>query len=76
MDVNMPRMDGFQCLREIKKDKQLKHIPVVMYSTAQTPELKQLASSLGAVDFIKKHIKFQEIVQCITELVTRFELTA
>ncbi len=58
LDINMPRMDGFSCLKEIKKDAHLKQIPVVLYSTADTPELRKLAQSLGAADFIKKHIRF------------------
>lgn len=33
LDINMPKIDGNACLREIKKDKRLAQIPVIMYST-------------------------------------------
>jgi CheY-like chemotaxis protein len=34
LDLNMPRKNGFECLIEIKHSKQLKQLPVVIYSTA------------------------------------------
>jgi len=33
LDINMPKVDGNACLKEIKKDPRLKKIPVIMYST-------------------------------------------
>ncbi|MEX2232884.1 MAG: response regulator [Cyclobacteriaceae bacterium] len=33
LDINMPRVDGNACLREIKNDRRLNKIPVIMYST-------------------------------------------
>src|SRR5687768_13149199 len=33
LDINMPKIDGNMCLKEIKKDARLRNIPVVMYST-------------------------------------------
>ncbi len=34
LDLNMPKMDGRECLKELKKDKTLKKIPVIIYSTS------------------------------------------
>src|SRR6266487_683666 len=34
LDLNMPRMNGLECLVEIKKTNTLKHIPVIIYSTS------------------------------------------
>ena len=33
LDINMPKVDGNECLKEIKKDQRLSKIPVIMYST-------------------------------------------
>src|SRR5690606_37090087 len=33
LDINMPKVDGNACLREIKRDPKLREIPVIMYST-------------------------------------------
>ncbi|HLP51982.1 MAG TPA: response regulator [Chitinophagales bacterium] len=52
MDINMPRMNGLECLEEISKHATYSQIPVVMLSTS-TEEL-ELTRSLGAKGFIKK----------------------
>lgn len=52
-DVLMPRMDGFQLLRNIKQDETLKSIPFIFYSAVyQKEKEKELAYSLGADAFI------------------------
>jgi CheY-like chemotaxis protein len=54
LDINMPQMDGKECLIRIKEEQRLKHIPVVMCSTAfQTKEMKSYFD-LGVLDFIVK----------------------
>ena len=49
LDINMPRMDGKECLKELKKDAKLKSIPVIMYSTSfskgSIEEFRTLGSS-------------------------------
>lgn len=54
LDLNMPKMNGTQCLAEIRKYDDLKHIPVVIYSTSS--EIKDLieAQQLGAAAYIVK----------------------
>lgn len=52
MDINMPRMNGLECLEEISKHAAFSQIPVVMLSTSN--EDLELTRSLGAKAFIKK----------------------
>ena len=52
MDVQMPYMDGIECLAWITQSDQIKHIPVIMLSTA-IPRVTE-ALSLGARGFIEK----------------------
>ncbi len=54
IDMNMPRMNGLQCLSEIKKIDRLKHIPVYMYSTSADPGTVEENMKLGATEFIVK----------------------
>jgi len=54
IDMNMPRMNGQECLVEIKKIERLKDVPVFMYSTSADPESIQKNAKLGAADFIIK----------------------
>lgn len=45
LDVNMPRMDGSECLKELKRDAKLKSIPVIMYSTTFSQERMNFSNS-------------------------------
>ena len=54
LDLNMPRMDGKECLREIRKQKDLAHIPVIMFSTSSADKEKEETKRLGASSFIVK----------------------
>ena len=62
LDLNMPRKDGREALREIKADPTLKEIPIVILTTSSTEEDKVLTRNLGAVSFITKPASFDELV--------------
>jgi CheY-like chemotaxis protein len=61
LDLNMPRLNGKQCLSEIKKNSRLEHIPVIIYSTSKRPEDIEETRKLGALHFITKPTLFNEI---------------
>jgi CheY-like chemotaxis protein len=68
LDINMPMMDGKQCLKELKTIPELKHIPVIMYSTStDTREIKE-CYKLGAEDFLIKPNNYQKLVNDITSI--------
>ena len=54
LDVAMPKVDGFETLRNMKADKLTSDIPVLMVTAKGRPEDLTLARSLGARDFISK----------------------
>jgi CheY-like chemotaxis protein len=54
LDLNMPRMDGKECIAEIKKDNRLYDIPVVIYSTSSSSRDRADAARLGAMHFFTK----------------------
>ena len=54
LDLNMPKMDGRECLKELKKDKLLKKIPVIIYSTSGNTVDAQVNKDLGADFFLTK----------------------
>jgi CheY-like chemotaxis protein len=73
LDVNMPLMDGRQCLAELKKDKKLKNIPVVIYSTTtNTQEIRDL-SELGACDFLSKANSFGELCVSLNLMIEKLK---
>lgn len=61
-DALMPRMDGFQMLREIKSDPELKEIPFIFYSSTYTGDKEsELALTLGADAFVVKPAEPEEL---------------
>src|SRR5687767_14662538 len=54
LDLNMPRKNGSECLREIKKDERMRGLPVIIYSTSLHPEIADLLYRDGAYYYIKK----------------------
>lgn len=54
-DVEMPEMNGFEFLRKIKTDEKFYDIPVIMVTSVETNEHRQLAKDLGATKYIVKN---------------------
>ncbi len=65
LDLNMPRMDGREALREIKTNLQLRQIPVVVLTTSQAEVDILRTYELGANSFITKPVLFGELVKVI-----------
>lgn len=63
VDLNMPRLNGFQFLDVIKRDAQLKNIPVIIYTTSKLEIDKEKAYTMGAVHFITKPHQLSELQQ-------------
>jgi CheY-like chemotaxis protein len=63
LDLNMPRKDGREALREMKADPALQSIPVVILTTSQTEYEIASAYNLGANSFIVKPVTFDGLVE-------------
>lgn len=61
LDVNMPKMNGIDCLKEIKKIERLKNIPVMMYSTSSFSQYKKECFENGAIDYIVKPDDYKQL---------------
>ncbi len=57
VDINMPKMNGYELVREIRKNPELMEIPVVMISTEASQEDKIKAYEAGANFYIVKPIR-------------------
>ena len=73
LDINMPEMNGWTCLAQLKKHKTLKQIPVIMYSTSSHARDKKEAESLGANLFYTKPDSFQQLKVFLHGLIQRPE---
>ena len=54
LDINMPVMNGWQCLKTLKEDERYKHIPVVIYSSSSNHREREIAKDMGASLFFTK----------------------
>ncbi|BCO10023.1 hypothetical protein GF1_23990 [Desulfolithobacter dissulfuricans] len=76
-DILMPRMDGFQLCREVKKDKKLKKIAFLFYTATYTePSDKEFALSLGAERFVVKPTEPDEFINIVLDVVNKRRIGA
>lgn len=69
LDINMPRIDGRECLKLLKRDAKLKHIPVIMYSTTFYEESINEFHTLGASTYLKKPTDMNKLPEQILEVI-------
>lgn len=76
LDINMPRMGGKECLRQLKANTETKSIPVIVYSTSNNPaEIKDYLN-IGAASFVAKHSSFQRLCDDLLEILKKVRAAA
>jgi CheY-like chemotaxis protein len=68
LDLNMPRKDGREALREIKSSPDLRRIPIVVLTTSKADEDVIRTYDLGVNSFITKPVTFEALVEVLTAL--------
>lgn len=61
LDLNMPRKNGKECLNEIRNNKDLRNIPLVIYTTSLNPLDIDETFDMGASYFLRKPNSFEEL---------------
>lgn len=68
LDLNMPRKDGREVLRELKADPHLRQIPVLVLTTSKAEEDILSSYNLGANSFITKPVTFSSLIEVMKTL--------
>jgi DNA-binding response OmpR family regulator len=68
LDLNMPRKDGREALREIKSHDMLKRIPVVILTTSKAEEDIIRSYDLGVNSFITKPVTFEGLIKVMSAI--------
>ncbi len=68
LDLNMPKKDGREALREIKLDENLRQIPIVILTTSKAEEDIVRSYNLGVNSFITKPVTFDALVEIMKTL--------
>jgi CheY-like chemotaxis protein len=65
LDLNMPRMNGFEFLRIIKTDEQLRRIPVVVLTTSDNDEGIVESYDLSAAGYVVKPVDYAQFIEAM-----------
>ncbi len=68
LDLNMPKKDGREVLKEIKQHPELRKIPVVIFSTTNNEQEMRRCYELGANSYITKPNSFDHLLKIVANL--------
>ena len=75
LDVNMPRQNGFETLKELRQFPAFAHLPVVMLTTSSNEEDRSRSLALGANHFMTKPLSYERLRALAQELSQEWELS-
>jgi CheY-like chemotaxis protein len=68
LDLKLPKVDGLEVLEQVKKDKDLRHVPVVMLTSSREEQDVVKSYELGVNAFVVKPVDFREFFEAIRDL--------
>ena len=68
LDIRMPQVDGVEVLRQVKDDKELRKIPVIMLTTTDDPREVERCHGLGCSSYIVKPVDYDKFAEAIKNL--------
>ena len=71
LDINMPRMNGKECIRELRKISHLSSVPMILYSTHDGQKEITEAKEAGADDFITKPSSISAFATALKDIINR-----
>jgi CheY-like chemotaxis protein len=71
LDLNMPKLNGKQILKEIKNIRALRSIPVIMYSTSFAPRDLEEIQNLGAAFHLLKPSRFEDLCRSLKVILSK-----
>lgn len=71
LDLNMPRKNGFECLKEIRQTAKLREIPVIIFSTSDNAQAIDKTYSLGANFYMQKPRSFALLKKAIETVLSK-----
>lgn len=68
LDLKMPRVDGFSVLQKVKSDREMKAIPVAIFSSSKEPADLVRSYELGTNAYVVKPVDFQAFMDALQEI--------
>jgi CheY-like chemotaxis protein len=72
VDLNMPRMNGKQCLKELRRLQHLREVPIIIYSTSSEPRDIKEAKETGASDYLTKQSSIGGLVRMLEQVFQKY----
>lgn len=69
LDINMPKKDGFEVLKEVREERALDQVPVVMFSTSDNPSSVSMSKEMGANSYTIKPMAIENLTDLIKQLI-------
>jgi len=68
LDLNMPKKNGFECLAEIKNNRNLKNLPIIIFTTSLQEESVRKVYSQGANYYVRKPTDYKQLKLIVKKL--------
>jgi CheY-like chemotaxis protein len=75
LDLNMPRMNGIEFLKNVKTHAGLKKIPVIVLTTSRTEQDINASFELGAAGYMVKPLDYREFIDAIVTIARYWQLS-
>jgi chemosensory pili system protein ChpA (sensor histidine kinase/response regulator) len=76
VDIEMPRMDGFDLTRNIRADERLRHVPIIMITSRTAEKHRAYASEIGVNHYLGKPYQEEELLGLVRGYMDRRQLTS
>lgn len=76
LDLNMPLLNGFDTLKQVRSTEQWKHLPIIVFTTSSSESDRVKCLALGATDFISKPGGFKELNVLVEHLSQQWQLSS
>jgi len=71
LDLNMPKKDGYSCLKEIRSSPKLDNVPVIILSTSSSEQSIERAYNDGADLYVRKPDNFADLLKIIEACISK-----
>ncbi len=75
LDINMPIMNGPEFLKVAKKGPTIRTIPIVIFTSSEEQQDKEIAFNMGAAGYMIKPVKYEKLLETINTINTYWALS-
>lgn len=74
LDIEMPRMDGFEVATRVRHDERTKHLPIIMITSRSGEKHRERALAIGVNEYMSKPFMDAKLIKSISDLLPTFEV--